>query len=442
MPQLPRSFSAYPVSVTLDSNGNGAIRFQAVGSNIRLTNRSVRASSSVAQAIATTYKNQIGQDYRLDGTNSGSTGDSLSVPIDLFDGESVIVVWSGGDPGATATATFSGKQLPFDQVGLGEGGTNWASPIAAGDGSLIYPALKSPNFVTGVVGWQISRDGSAEFASGIFRGDVLIITPDRIISITGNSGVKVEDLVSPGGFAQLTTAPAYGGLINLQPIDSIIPLTTFEPSRIYTDADESFGDSRPYTVIQSPVIGGSPDLAYSRILVNSQAKLTAYDDSYIAFEADQLAVNGRFIGTGWYTGASTTGNVVGGAGSTTETLVLTVPSKTYKRGHAYRVEVNADAFISAGAPNRVLYRFRENWVNAGTPGLQIRATGIPFATNGAQHNADFSAVFTVSTAGDVTATISLTFTGTAAYTFTQIPTLIDIYDIGSNINHPNATVIT
>src|SRR6185436_10832211 len=174
MPQTPQSFSAYPVSVTLDASGNGAVAFQATGSNIRITNRSVRVSTSVAQAIATTYKNQVGDNYRLDGTNSGSTGDNISNPIDLFDGETVIVVWTGGDPGAVATATFSGKQLALSEVGEGEGGNNWSTPIAAGDGSLIYPAIKSPNYITAQVGWIINRNGDAEFNDIIARGTIRV----------------------------------------------------------------------------------------------------------------------------------------------------------------------------------------------------------------------------------------------------------------------------
>ncbi len=35
--------------------------------------------------------------------------------------------------------------------------------IAGGSGSLIAESVKSPNFVHGVSGWQIARNGSAEF---------------------------------------------------------------------------------------------------------------------------------------------------------------------------------------------------------------------------------------------------------------------------------------
>lgn len=249
MPQLPASFSAYPVSVTLDGSGNGAVRFQAVGSHIRITNRSVRVSSTTAQATVTTYKGQIGSDYRIDGTNSGSTGDNSTTPIDLFDGESIIVVWEGGDPGATATATFTGKQIPFDAVGNGDGGQGWNNPIAAGDGSLIYPALKSPNFVTAVMGWKIDRDGNAEFNDILVRGDLIV---------TGEDGSYISILRSDG----LNLIP----YIRLMPPD---PTGTADYVSGFIVADEVVSggpDQKATLLLGSPCAGGSTAGSASIIL--------------------------------------------------------------------------------------------------------------------------------------------------------------------------------
>lgn len=44
--------------------------------------------------------------------------------------------------------------------------------IAGGQGNLVISALQSPNFEHGVQGWQIAKDGSAEFNNGTFRGTV------------------------------------------------------------------------------------------------------------------------------------------------------------------------------------------------------------------------------------------------------------------------------
>jgi len=41
--------------------------------------------------------------------------------------------------------------------------SGFSNPIIGGGGALVYPAIQSPNFVHGVSGWQIAKDGSAEF---------------------------------------------------------------------------------------------------------------------------------------------------------------------------------------------------------------------------------------------------------------------------------------
>ncbi|HUY45613.1 MAG TPA: hypothetical protein VMV92_07785 [Streptosporangiaceae bacterium] len=37
------------------------------------------------------------------------------------------------------------------------------NPLVGGGGDLVYPEMQSPNFVTGISGWKIAKDGSAEF---------------------------------------------------------------------------------------------------------------------------------------------------------------------------------------------------------------------------------------------------------------------------------------
>jgi hypothetical protein len=183
MPTLSDRFSAYPASVTLDGSGNGTLRFQATGKAIAITNLYASVATQTSQAKCTIYKGQIGPQWAINTTNSGSTGSSAHGNIELLDGEAVYVVWTGGDAGAIATATFTGYALPFNYTPA-KGGTDftWEDPIAAGDGSIIYPALKSPNFVAGVSGWRITRNGDAEFNGGTFRGGV---------DITGSDGSRV-----------------------------------------------------------------------------------------------------------------------------------------------------------------------------------------------------------------------------------------------------------
>lgn len=187
MPQLSDRFGPIPSSVVLNGSGNGQLTFQANGSNARITNLYVNVSTTVAQAVCTIYKGQVATSNIIDSTNSGSTGASAKGAIDLTDGETLYVVWTGGDAGATAYVTFTGVVIPFNQIGASS--ITWADPIAAGDGSLVYPALKSPNFVAGSTGWIIRRDGTFELSGGTFRGQIEVDGPnDSNIKINAIAG--------------------------------------------------------------------------------------------------------------------------------------------------------------------------------------------------------------------------------------------------------------
>lgn len=48
----------------------------------------------------------------------------------------------------------------------------FTNDIAGGQGSLVRNWLQSANFVTGVSGWQIRKDGNVEFNNGTFRGSI------------------------------------------------------------------------------------------------------------------------------------------------------------------------------------------------------------------------------------------------------------------------------
>lgn len=48
----------------------------------------------------------------------------------------------------------------------------FSNPITGGQGTLVRPAIKSPDYVPGVSGWSINRDGTVEFNNGTFRGTI------------------------------------------------------------------------------------------------------------------------------------------------------------------------------------------------------------------------------------------------------------------------------
>lgn len=210
--QLPNGpFGPIPGSVTLNGSGNGTLTFQPNGKNARITNLFGRvapvspATTPTNQAVVNVYLGQVADSNRVFNNNSGSTGFSANGQIDVQDGQTLYVVWTGGDAGAIASATFSGTTIPFGQGDFGNGFFMEASePIAAGDGSLIFPALKSPNYVVDSTGWKISRQGDVEFNNARFRGTIDIASGIVHISSTG---IEVDN-----GTGHLYTINVTGGI--------------------------------------------------------------------------------------------------------------------------------------------------------------------------------------------------------------------------------------
>ena len=113
---MPRSVPLnVTVSVRLDGAGGGTAQAGPISAREVWHPASVhvQASSAVAEAVCNIY---IGdspvQPNFMDGTFSGSSGDSSdrvsSVPVTCS--WYVWAVWTGGDPGATATLTVTGTK--------------------------------------------------------------------------------------------------------------------------------------------------------------------------------------------------------------------------------------------------------------------------------------------------------------------------------------------
>lgn len=101
------------VTVTLDGSGNGTVSTgpQVPGESWPPPYTvSVKASTNTAEALCSvTVAGQF-----LATTTWGSTGDSNSDgALTLYPGTEVQAVWTGGDPGATASLTVTGtRQVP------------------------------------------------------------------------------------------------------------------------------------------------------------------------------------------------------------------------------------------------------------------------------------------------------------------------------------------
>jgi len=95
--------------VTLDATGAGQCQINADGSALHVTGLSVNTTPAVSKPRVDIYLNQVSEKAWLEGTYSGDR-DSSDTVHDLSAGESLIAVWSGGDPGARGTILARGEQ--------------------------------------------------------------------------------------------------------------------------------------------------------------------------------------------------------------------------------------------------------------------------------------------------------------------------------------------
>lgn len=104
---MPTITQNYSQSIRLNGSGAGTVRFAPVGWNWTVQRITVKASSAVNEAEASIYRGLIGEPYRIGTSISASTGDAdTEISEELTDGTPLIVVWSGGDANALATATI------------------------------------------------------------------------------------------------------------------------------------------------------------------------------------------------------------------------------------------------------------------------------------------------------------------------------------------------
>ena len=82
---------------------------------------------------------------------------------------------------------------------------SFSNPVTGGQGALVRPAIKSPNYVAGSSGWTINRDGSAEFNNLTLRG-----TFNGTNYVINSSGAFFYDGAPAAGNLIASITPAIG----------------------------------------------------------------------------------------------------------------------------------------------------------------------------------------------------------------------------------------
>lgn len=168
--------------------------------------------------------------------------------------------------------------------------SGFSDAIVGGVGKLIRSFVQSPNYVAGLTGWSINKDGSTEFNQGLFRGSINIKNAGVNVAELGTNGLIIYDatgaviarlddrgitVVDPSTGASVTLDPTSGAYIDLAPKPTLPA-----PGIAYWNGSvEAFGnggpDYRPGLGITSPaVLNTTGTTRYARFIMDGAGKTT------------------------------------------------------------------------------------------------------------------------------------------------------------------------
>lgn len=105
--------SALELQATAQANAQGTatITFGPVPTFTTWTIRSTSvASTSSARTACTLFRNTVAEHNQLDVAPYSGNGDTTDTVLELHQGESLVVQWTGADPGATCSVNARGTQ--------------------------------------------------------------------------------------------------------------------------------------------------------------------------------------------------------------------------------------------------------------------------------------------------------------------------------------------
>jgi hypothetical protein len=117
--------------------------------------------------------------------------------------------------------------------------TGFAHAIAGGEGILITDSVHSPNYIPGVSGWTINKDGSAEFNDLDIRGAVLSSTLTAGNTIVINQdGLFVYNGPTRGLTPPANSGGSVGGATGTIPNTCTASLSGGESGQVWTKVSD------------------------------------------------------------------------------------------------------------------------------------------------------------------------------------------------------------
>ncbi len=317
-------------------------------------------------------------------------------------------------------------------------------PVVAG-ASLVRVAIQSADYLQGVRGWRIARNGDVEFNSGDFRGDVVVTAADGTqVTIRAGNGSAITFRPPTAVFnpnADLIGSITSGvSLASGTPNSAFLTMTSPTVNDVSRVSAELSLYSEPDNGIPFSGMRYSHGLATVGIPALKLTDLRVSGDTTIDGEVnvgDRLSVAGRDIGRGLVdvVDASTTT----GAISTSETITLISNFVTFKSGRAYEAHMKGGVRGQA-ANTYAQFRIRKDTITGQDLGEFYRIPTGPSTFTPVNGAAD-GVIFRV-TGSDVTCQVALTCIASAlgnvdSFATSATPRQLRIYDIGRASYFPN-----
>lgn len=181
----------------------------------------------------------------------------------------------------------------------------FTNPVIAGT-TLIRTAIKSPDYVPGVSGWSINKDGSVEFNDAEIRGELIagggtvVLDDDGLLVeglnnqyvISSQVGFRAMRLPDDGTFAFIDvfdSPDSAGGYVALSPQDPtpVNGNSYSAPGFILADTNEVGGTDYGVLLLDSP---NFPGKTFSYIALIGQGSNSGSDDSAIDIRTGKVRI--------------------------------------------------------------------------------------------------------------------------------------------------------
>lgn len=228
----------------------------------------------------------------------------------------------------------------------------FTNEIAGGNGALVRNWLQSQNFVTGVSGWRIEKNGNVEFNAGTFRSSVQVgVNPGAHIILDATTDAFLIYNAANQLIASITpTNQTISGVAVKAGIVSYDPVTPTKYVRL-VGSQIQLSDTNTTPTAGASIIDTNNQAAHGGqvVLILESGSINGNAQSFIQLVSQSFdGTVGAFI---QMTQGGITGKAVQNDNPNTPALI-----------HAMTFSVNTDGFGNAAVPHGASFTPTQGWL--------------------------------------------------------------------------------